>query len=189
MAVLPVVGKLETLIEYLDGLTSRAPVAELKTRLVGLDVTVEDMADYVHFGEERYLRNLVHEGDWYHVLVICWRSGQRSPIHNHAESTCGLCVLAGVATETIIEPTPSGLIQLVSFHNRHTGDVAGSQDADIHQVSKRIERNDRNASSLIGATMCLCFAGAAVRVKEGIGLSFPVFNAVFSIRRHSHPPD
>ncbi len=129
------VGKLAALIEYLDGLTSRAPVAELKTRLVGLDVKVEDVADYVHFGEERYLRNLVHQGDWYHVLVICWRSGQRSPIHNHAGSTCGLCVLAGVATETIFEPTPSGLIKAVSSLDRHTGNVAASQDADIHQVS------------------------------------------------------
>ncbi|MCH7849605.1 MAG: cysteine dioxygenase family protein [Planctomycetes bacterium] len=135
MTVLPVASKLETLIEYLDGLTSRAPVAELKTRLAGLGITVEDVADYVHFGQDRYLRNLVHEGDWYHVLAICWRSGQRSPIHNHAGSTCGLCVLAGVATETIFERTPSGLIQAVSSHDWHTGDVAASQDADIHQVS------------------------------------------------------
>ena len=135
MVVLPAVGKLGTLIEYLDGLTSRAPVAELKRRLAGLDLKVADVADYVHFGQDRYLRNLVHEGDWYHVLVICWRSGQRSPIHNHAGSTCGLCVLTGVATETIFEPTPSGLIKAVSSHDRHTGDVAASQDADIHQVS------------------------------------------------------
>lgn len=135
MTVLPVVSKLETLIEYLDGLTSRAPVAELKTRLAGLDITVEDVADHVHFGQDRYLRNLVREGDWYHVLVICWRSGQRSPIHNHAGSTCGFKVLRGTGVETVFDLTPCGQVLAVKSTTMQPGYICAAKDADIHQVS------------------------------------------------------
>jgi len=135
MATAPVVEKLSPLLEYLDSLTERAPIAGLRDQLSALDITVDDLAEYVRFSEEKYLRNLVHEGEWYHVLALCWRSGQRSPIHNHAGSTCGLRVLEGVATETVFEPTPSGLIKAVSSTDMTAGAVAATQDADIHQVS------------------------------------------------------
>jgi len=135
MAAAPAVEKLTPLIDYLDSLTERAPIEGLRDRLTALDITPADLADYARFSEEKYLRNLVHEGEWYHVLALCWRSGQRSPIHNHAGSTCGLRVLEGVATETVFEPTPSGLIKAVSSTEMRAGSVAASQDADIHQVS------------------------------------------------------
>jgi len=135
MAVAPAIEKLTPLIEYLNELTERAPIEPLRERMASLDVSVEDLGGYARFSEERYLRNLVHEGEWYHVLALCWRSGQRSPIHNHASSTCGLRVLRGVATETIFEPTPSGLIKAVSSREMRAGEVCASQDADIHQVS------------------------------------------------------
>lgn len=135
MAAEPCVEKLTSLLEYLDGLTARATVAELKTLLTALEVTVDDLAEYVHFSGERYLRNLVREGKWYHLLVLCWHSGQRSPIHNHAGSTCGLRVLTGVLTETVFGTTPSSLIKPVSSHDIHAGEVCASQDNYIHQVS------------------------------------------------------
>lgn len=128
-------GKLASLVEYLDGLTARAPVDELRARLGGIDITVGDVADFVRFGKTQYLRNLVREGKWYHVLILCWRSGQRSPIHNHAGSTCGVRVLSGVATETRFESTPSKLVKAVSSHDLKEGDFSSSCDADIHQVS------------------------------------------------------
>ena len=128
-------GKLASLIEYLDGLTARAPVDELRARLGELDIKVGDVADFVRFGKTQYLRNLAREGNWYHVLILCWRSGQRSPIHNHAGSTCGVRVLNGIATETRFEATPSKLVKAVSSHDLMRGAVASSCDAEIHQVS------------------------------------------------------
>jgi len=128
-------GKLDSLLEYLDGLTARATVQELDTLLNELDVTIDDLGDFVRFGTTQYLRHLVSDGEWYHLLVLCWRSGQRSPIHNHAESTCGLRVLRGVATETLFTTTPSNLIKAVSSSDMSTGAVAVMKDERVHQVS------------------------------------------------------
>lgn len=135
MSTATVSGKLSRLLEYLDGLTERAPLEELDRRLRSLNLTVADVADYARFNEANYRRNLVHGGTWYHLLVLCWRSGQRSPIHDHAQSTCGLKVLKGIATETKFEMTASGLVKAVSSRDLENGLIAASQDADIHQVS------------------------------------------------------
>lgn len=132
---IPLNKRLESLIQYLDGLQNRAPVDVLQHKLLALDVSVEDVADFVQFHETHYRRNLVCSGPWYHLLVLCWRSGQRSPIHNHAESTCGVRVLTGVATETKFESTPSRLVKAVSSHDLCAGETCASQDADIHQIS------------------------------------------------------
>lgn len=128
-------GKLRPLLEYVPALTARATVEGLRTRLGELDLTIGDVAAFVRFGKDQYLRNLVCEGKWYHVLLLCWRSGQRSPIHNHAGSTCGMLVLSGVATETLFEPTPNNLIKAVFSHDMVPGEISSMQDAQIHQIS------------------------------------------------------
>jgi len=127
--------KLTPLIQYLNSLKARAPLEALEQHLRRLDITIEDVAGFVRFDNDHYLRNLVSGGEWYHLLVICWHSGQRSPIHNHAESTCGLKVLKGVVTETKFEMGPCGLVKATYSRDLPIGEVAASQDADMHQVS------------------------------------------------------
>jgi len=127
--------KLTPLIQFLDGLAQRAPIENLEQLLHESAITLEDVAEFARFGEKGYTRNLVRGGEWYHLLVLCWRSGQRSPIHNHAQSTCGVRVLTGVATETKFEKTPSGLLKAVISRDLEEGGVCASQDADVHQIS------------------------------------------------------
>jgi cysteine dioxygenase len=77
----------------------------------------------------------MHEGSVYHALVLCWRAGQRSPIHDHRGSSCGVRVIEGVATETGFERTSEGLIYPTHTRSLETGAVCGSYDDGIHQVS------------------------------------------------------
>ncbi len=126
---------LAPLVRYLDRLTRRASIDELRRHLGALDVSLDDVAEYLVFSPDRYTRNLYRAGPWYHLLVICWRSGQRSPIHNHAQSTCGMKVLTGTATETVFEPTPCGLMKPVSSTDLAPGTVVATQDSDVHQIS------------------------------------------------------
>jgi cysteine dioxygenase len=126
---------LDPLFAYLDGLTGRAEVKDLDRCLKSLSITVDDVANFVRFGEDCYLRNLIKEGEHYHALALCWRSGQRSPIHNHAGSTCGLRVLSGVATETVFVKTPSLLMKATTSVDCNAGEVSTSADSFVHQVS------------------------------------------------------
>jgi cysteine dioxygenase len=135
MAAPAVPRKLRPLLDYLDQLEARASIATLQELLTASDVTVEDLKAFVRFGTENYQRNLVAIGKWYEVLVICWQSGQRSPIHNHARSTCGLKVLEGTCSETLFAHSPCGQVVALSTSEKHAGDICASEDDDTHQVS------------------------------------------------------
>ena len=135
MSSLPVPPKLVPLVNYLDTLQQRAPIDKLKELLAASNATLADVRDFVRFEPTTYQRNLVALGPWYEVLVICWRSGQRSPIHNHAQSTCGLKVLQGVCTETYFAHSPCGQVVALSSHECEAGHVCASEDDDTHQVS------------------------------------------------------
>lgn len=131
----PVVpSSLSSFVEYLDQLTNRAEIWDLESQLHRLTIGVDDVADYVHFGKT-YRRNLIAEGELYELLCICWRSGQRSPIHNHARSTCGVRVLRGTATETTFVPTPCGQIKATGSAELSVGQITSSADEQMHQVS------------------------------------------------------
>ena len=128
----------QTLQEFLTSLdfyTHRVPLAELTRRLEDLSVSLEELHDYLIFNREHYRRNLLRSSPAYHALVLCWRAGQRSPIHDHNGSSCAVRVLKGVATETQFEQTREGLIYPTLTRKMPAGTVCGSQDNDIHQMS------------------------------------------------------
>ena len=128
-------SNLETLFGYLDSLDERPPLDELAGRLRRLELTRADVAGWVHFSEQGYQRNLVRAGPWYHLWVLCWKNGQRSPIHDHARSACGVRVLDGVATITRFEFAPNGHIKATGSEDLPAGTVVCNCDDDLHQVS------------------------------------------------------
>jgi cysteine dioxygenase len=130
-----VAKNLAGLLSYLDGLEERAPLHELKAELEELDVDLDELAEHVRFSSKSYARNLVQGGDWYHLLVLCWRNGQRSPIHDHAGSSCGVRVMRGTMTETRFTFAANGHVKAMGSTDYRVGTVIGSQDADLHQVS------------------------------------------------------
>lgn len=128
-------ASLRDLVEYLDGLKQRASIEKLRELLGGSGVTMEDLKPFLCFKDDCYQRNLICNGEIYELLVICWKSGQRSPIHDHAKSTCGFRVMQGVCTETVFGPSPCGQVVALQSKDLSAGHVTASQDADTHQVS------------------------------------------------------
>jgi cysteine dioxygenase len=126
---------LEPLFRYLDGLREQAPLPELADVIRPLQVDGADLREYIRFSGQGYTRNLVRAGDWYHVLILCWRNGQRSPIHDHFGSNCCVRVLRGTMTETRFEFAPNGHVKAVGSRDFAPGSVITSADIDLHQVS------------------------------------------------------
>ncbi len=126
---------LDALFEYLDALTDRAPLDELKQLLTRCEISPGDVAECIKFSSRGYMRNLIRSGDWYYALALCWKNGQRSPIHDHAGSSCGVKVLRGTMTETRFEFAPNGHIVATGSRDYPPGSVIGSEDYDLHQVS------------------------------------------------------
>ncbi len=126
---------LEQLYHYLDSLQQRPPLAELIAHVTQLDIDCADVAQAVRFSEQHYMRNLLRAGPWYFALVLCWKNGQRSPIHDHAGSACCVRVLRGTLTETVFEFAANGDVKAKLSRDCPPGSVLGSEDYDLHQVS------------------------------------------------------
>lgn len=126
---------LKDFLHEMDRHAGRIPLDELTARLEQMDLSFEDIASCARFGADSYQRNLLHSGPAYSALVLCWRSGQRSPIHDHRGSSCGVRVIRGCATETFFDRSAHGHILATGSRELHEGGVCGSQDDDIHQVS------------------------------------------------------
>lgn len=127
--------RLEEWFAELDRHDERIPLPVLTAGLKRLRLNIADIRPYIEFSFERYRRNLMRSGPAYHALVLCWRSGQRSPIHDHRGSACGVRVVSGEATETIFEMTAEGHVFPVRTRNLAEGFICATQDSDIHQLS------------------------------------------------------
>ncbi len=126
---------LDQMLAYLDTFEQDIPLDQLKRQLDDLVLDVDDIRDYVRFSPDRYQRNLLHTGPTYQALVLCWRNRQRSPIHDHRGSACGVRVLEGIGTETVFARSDNGLTYPTHSSQIKPGMVLGSFDSDIHQVS------------------------------------------------------
>jgi len=126
---------IEHLFANLDRCESALSLRVILDWLEASQLTAAELAYYLVFHRERYVRNLVHEGPAYQALVLCWRNGQRSPIHNHRGSSCGVKVLRGVATETVFSRAPNGMVLAERSRDLPPGYICASADDDIHQIS------------------------------------------------------
>jgi cysteine dioxygenase len=127
--------RLDALVAKLEALDGPASLEELKEMLGESGVDIDDARPFLIFRDAGYTRNLVRAGPWFNLLVLCWRNGQRSPIHDHTGSSCGMLILKGVAAETTFLLAENGHAWPTGTHFHHPGSIAATQDADIHQVS------------------------------------------------------
>jgi cysteine dioxygenase len=119
----------------LDRVVGQLPLPIILDWLDEFPLTAHDVANFLVFSPERYVRNRLHTGPAYQALLLCWRNGQRSPIHNHRGSHCGVKVLRGVATETLFARAPNGMVLPVSSRDLRPGHICASADEDTHQIS------------------------------------------------------
>jgi cysteine dioxygenase len=129
------VSVIETAFAALDRFEGQLPLPAILDWLGAAPLTLKDLSTYLVFNPARYVRNRLHDGPAYQALLLCWRNGQRSPIHNHRGSYCGVMVLRGVATETLFTRAPNGLVLPVESRDLSVGHTCASADEDIHQVS------------------------------------------------------
>lgn len=126
---------LAAMFGYLDTLTGRPDLARFTADLARFDIDLDDLAEHVHFADQGYKRNAVRVGSGYAAWVLCWKNGQRSPIHDHVGSACVVRVLRGVLTETLFEVAANGHVKATFSRDFAAGSLCGSEDTDIHQVS------------------------------------------------------
>jgi cysteine dioxygenase len=130
-----VTDDIQAMFRHLDNLSAPPELARLLEELSRFEVDLDDLSEHLHFAENTYKRNLVRATHNYHAWLLCWKNGQRSPIHDHCGSACVVRVLRGTLTETLFELAPNGHVKATFSRDFAEGSLIGSEDTDIHQVS------------------------------------------------------
>ena len=134
--------KLQEFFERLDRYEDRVPLEELTALMRQLEVSCEDVRESMVFHDDHYCRNVLHVGAPYSALVLCWKDGQASPVHDHLGSSCGVLVMRGRGTERTFEPGPDGALRETEVERFEAGDVCASFDTKTHEI-----RNDQGDGS------------------------------------------
>ena len=58
-------------------------------------VDVDSIAQYLHWSEKFYTRNLIFKNERFELMALCWDKGQASRVHNHADQMCWMTVPIG----------------------------------------------------------------------------------------------
>src|SRR3989442_11345258 len=135
------------LIATIDELTRKAremKLPDLRRFISNLRPDQGEVEPYLHFTENRYARNLVYKTADFECLVLCWRPGQRSPIHDHGESICTVYTVEGKLCADNYRKTANGHIRADYCEDFGPGSVLTIQTTEIHQVS-----NLEDAANLI----------------------------------------
>ncbi len=122
------------LIRHMDGLTGPAHLEDIRRLLGEADVEREELVQACKFSDVTYARNLLSKSPWYELLIICWRYGQCSPIHDHDQSVGGVRVVDGVATETRYREVGPGAVEPIGRGECKAGGVCVVERDDIHLI-------------------------------------------------------
>jgi cysteine dioxygenase len=127
--------KLERVLQQLAMLTKPLAQDEMGEYLRILADCHTELTDSERFCKAVYQRNLVFSSEHLELLLLCWLPGQRTPLHDHTGSICGVQVLKGCATEIRFKYSRCGTLIPDRSFEVPAGGTTVSRDADVHMIA------------------------------------------------------
>lgn len=125
---------LADLVAALTAQQSLPTLEQLDSWLENSAIKREELLPYIGFKEGNYWRHRVLRNDFVEMLVLCWRPGQRTPIHDHNGSQGAVMVYEGLMWETTFSFDPSTGLSYKAGCDYRAGEVTGAAVPDIHQL-------------------------------------------------------
>lgn len=122
------------LADKLQALTEVPSLAELYELVDRTAITDDEVQPYLGFKEGNYSRHRVTKNEFVEMLVLCWKPGQRTPIHDHNGSHGAVFVQQGILWETMFDYDVETGLNYRSHRELRAGGLTGSELPDIHQL-------------------------------------------------------
>jgi cysteine dioxygenase len=120
--------------EIINSLTATPRLTDIIEWFSSLTLRQRDYERYRLFTPRKYARNLIARSAHAEMLLLCWRSGQRTPIHDHGGSVGVVMVCEGLLTETMFERAAEGHVRPYNTFRWGPGAITGADVPDIHQL-------------------------------------------------------
>jgi cysteine dioxygenase len=115
---------------------------DLRRFISNLKPDRSEIERYIQFTDTHYSRNLVYKTPDFECLLLCWKPGQRSPIHDHASSICAVYTVDGVLSADNYRKMSNGHIRADYSEDFTPGSILSIQTSEIHQVSNLQDASD-----------------------------------------------
>jgi cysteine dioxygenase len=125
---------LKSLVETLNALRAAPTFADINDWLFRVAIRPEDLRPYRFFKSGTYARHRVLRNEFAELLVLCWKPGQRTPIHDHNGSYGAVRVCEGVMWETVFGLNDEHQLYYQSAREWNAGEATGADIPDIHQI-------------------------------------------------------
>ena len=93
-----------------------------------------ELQPYLGFKAGNYCRHRVMRNEFVEMLVLCWKPGQRTPIHDHNGSHGAVFVHEGILWETTFDYDTETGLAYKAHRELRAGGLTGSELPDIHQI-------------------------------------------------------
>lgn len=125
---------LPALVKALESQTDVPSLKQIYDWLETAKISSEELQPYIGFKDGNYWRHRVCRNEFVEMLVLCWRPGHRTPIHDHNGSHGGVKVQEGPLWETTFTYDEQQGLEYKSAREYAPGAVTGSDIPDIHQL-------------------------------------------------------
>jgi cysteine dioxygenase len=122
------------LADKLQSLAEVPSLAEIYELVDRTDISDDEVQPYLGFKEGNYSRHRVMKNEFVEMLVLCWKPGQRTPIHDHNGSHGAVFVQQGILWETMFDYEMGSGLDYRSHRELRAGGLTGSELPDIHQL-------------------------------------------------------
>jgi cysteine dioxygenase len=122
------------LAEKLGAVTKVPALADINELIERTKIDEDEVLPYLGFKEGNYSRHRVMKNEFVEMLVLCWKPGQRTPIHDHNGSHGAVFVHEGILWETTFQYEVETGLNYQSHRELRTGGLTGSEIPDIHQL-------------------------------------------------------
>lgn len=122
------------LAEALLALESVPSLPELGALIERTAISSSELQPYLGFKAGNYCRHRVMRNEFAEMLVLCWKPGQRTPIHDHNGSHGAVFVQEGIMWETTFDYDAETGLAYKAHRELRAGGLTGSELPDIHQI-------------------------------------------------------
>ena len=124
----------KSLAEKLKALTAVPSLEETNRLIEQTEISTDEIAPYLGFKAGNYSRHRVMKNQFVEMLVLCWKPGQRTPIHDHNGSHGAVFVHEGILWETTFDYDAESGLAYKAHRELRSGGLTGSEIPDIHQL-------------------------------------------------------
>jgi len=97
------------------------------------NISIHDISKYIKFSDLSYMRNYIYSSKKFDIILICWKAGQKTEIHDHPNYCCLLKVIDGRLLED--EYYNTNAIEYVATNILTAGSIANKKgNSIVHQI-------------------------------------------------------